>query len=384
MKIKLIGAGAAGNKAAIRVLERGILEQSQVKLINSTLRDIPEDYRQDAIQFVNSEGGCGKERNIGKELMLDTIKVYADDFKSFIDQDDETIVIVESSEGGSGSSAGSILADYYNSVVGITPHLFIFTGFEDDGRGLQNTIELFQEIKSEYVVEAISNKKFLSSEQNKLKAQKLANEEFCNRLEVLIGDGLVDSEQNIDDMDLFKVGTTPGYMIIRKCTFSKIKNKESFDKILNDMIDTDPSLDSEERSAKRIAVFLNATEDSLNNIDQSFSVIKEKLGSPYELFTHFQYDNSSEEYVSFIASGMQLPLGEINKVYEKYKEESEKVNKKQDSFFEFASALEGNKEDNMFNTRKRRIVKQTKTMSDDSFFNKFEQNDNNNSDLNKY
>ena len=161
MKIKLIGTGAAGNKAAISILENNILEPTQVRLINSTLRDIPENYRQGAIQLMDSEGGCGKERNIGKDLMLNTLEAYTDDFKSFIDQDDEVLVIVTSSEGGTGSSTSSILADFYDSVVGIPVHLFIFTGFEDDGRGLQNTIELFQEVKESYVVESISNNKFL-------------------------------------------------------------------------------------------------------------------------------------------------------------------------------------------------------------------------------
>lgn len=373
MKIKLIGTGAAGNKAAISILENNILEPTQVRLINSTLRDIPENYRQGAIQLMDSEGGCGKERNIGKDLMLNTLEAYTDDFKSFIDQDDEVLVIVTSSEGGTGSSTSSILADFYDSVVGIPVHLFIFTGFEDDGRGLQNTIELFQEVKESYVVESISNNKFLPlCGGNKLKAHKMANEEFCNRIKVLIADGIIDSEQNIDDMDLFKVSTTPGFMTIRSTEFSKIKNKESFDKILNELIDSDPSLDSQEKSAKRLAVFLNCSEESLNNIDQSFSVIKEKLGSPYELFTHFQYDESKSESISFIASGMKLPLDELNEVYEKYKKESEKVNKKEDTFFEFASSLEGNAEDNMFNTRRRRVGKSDiKTINDDSFFKKF-------------
>ena len=69
---------------------------------------------------------------------------------------------------------------------------------------------------------------------------------------------------------------------------------------------------------------------------------------------------------------MKLPLDELNEVYEKYKKESEKVNKKEDTFFEFASSLEGNAEDNMFNTRRRRIGKSDiKTINDDSFFKKF-------------
>jgi hypothetical protein len=59
MKINLFGVGAAGNKAAIRVLEKGILDDKHVKLLNTATEDIPDQYKvgTDLVIKFNSELG---------------------------------------------------------------------------------------------------------------------------------------------------------------------------------------------------------------------------------------------------------------------------------------------------------------------------------------
>lgn len=372
MKIKVIGTGAAGNKAAIMLLEKDILDESQVKLVNSTARDIPEKYRSNAIIFEETDGGCGKETSLGKELAIEALQTD-DRFDSFIDQDDEALIIVTSTEGGTGCGSSVILADYYSSTTGIQIQIFAFTGFEEDGRGLQNTIEFFQAMKEEYTVNIISNIKFLESNPNKLRAQIAANEDFCERIKVLIADGIIDSEQNIDKTDLYKVVNTPGYSTILKTNLGKIKNVDNFNKICSDMIDNDKSLETTEKSAKRIAVFINATEDTLNNMDLTFSIIKNKMGVPYELFNHIQCDEQSPESIAIIVSGMKLPLDVLEEIYDKYKEESKKVNKNKDSFFDRASELKGNSEDDMFNSGISRRRQTNKAVNKQTFFDKLKQ-----------
>lgn len=41
LKVKLIGIGAAGNKAAITAFEKGVVAEDELLLINSNLGDIP-------------------------------------------------------------------------------------------------------------------------------------------------------------------------------------------------------------------------------------------------------------------------------------------------------------------------------------------------------
>ena len=279
MNCKVIGIGAAGNKAAINLIEKGVITQDNIKLINSTLRDIPEGYRDLAVKLSDdSRGGCGKERNLAKNLTIEgiqnsTISSYLD---SIMDPDDELVIIVNSSEGGTGCGASSIIAKYMKQVVGVNVHCFVFTGFEEDSRGLKNTIEYFQDLEEDFTVEAISNKKFLDSTKNKLKAEKAANDEFANRVQILLGQMIVDSEQNIDETDLYKVSTTPGFMSIEHATLEKIKNVESFNKVVTDMIDNSYSLDVSDSSAKRLAVILNVSEKTRDYIDSL--QVKSELG----------------------------------------------------------------------------------------------------------
>lgn len=340
MKIKVLGLGAAGNKSTINLIEKGIVAKDQVLLLNSTLKDVPEKYRSQAVQYLNG-AGAGKERSLAKQLCLESIQEgKLEQLDALINNDDELVILVASSEGGTGSGSLPILAKYYRNVIDLPVHCFVFTGFEEDGKGMQNTIEFFQEMDEDYTVQAISNKKFLDiCGGNKLKAEKSANDEFVERVSILIGKGRLESEQNIDDADLYKLSTTPGYMIIGKANIDRIKNTDQFDKIVSDMIDNTTSLDTHDLAIKRLGVFLNVTSRTRDIVDYNFTVIKNKLGVPYELFTHVQHDESQPETVSFIASGMNMPLDEIKDIYEKYQRETSKINTNKDKFFEFASSL---------------------------------------------
>ena len=74
MNVKLIGIGAAGNKAAINAVENKVIAMEHVMLINSTLRDIPADYKGLKIEYAGSYGGCGKERNIAFDLAMKNLQ----------------------------------------------------------------------------------------------------------------------------------------------------------------------------------------------------------------------------------------------------------------------------------------------------------------------
>ena len=54
MNVKLIGIGAAGNKAAINAVENKVIAIENVMLINSTLRDIPADYKGLKVEYAGS------------------------------------------------------------------------------------------------------------------------------------------------------------------------------------------------------------------------------------------------------------------------------------------------------------------------------------------
>lgn len=352
LKLNIIGCGAAGNKAAIELMKKKF--QGKVTLVNSTFRDIPEEYKNNAVIFGASNeslGGCGKERNVGKKLILKDLQTGNISIDQYIDPDTNVVVLVSSTEGGSGSAVTPILADYISKVLHIPVIVCLFFGFNTDVRGMQNSIEICQELTEDYGVIGISNAAFLDDANgNKLKAEHLANEEFCNIVRILTGQDIHPGSQNIDDTDLYKLVVTNGYMFVGSTSLKGVKNLDMFNKTITNALDNSKLMDSANKSAKRIGAIFTIPEDMSDFVDFSMDSITQRYGIPYEMYTHVQTTPEGDmPTVSWIVSGMDLPLNEVKEIYENYKKASDTVNKSKDSFFDQIGKFNGNNADSMFN-----------------------------------
>lgn len=363
--IYVIGLGAAGNKATIRALELNIITPLYCSLINSTEKDIPEIYRENSIIIGNGLKGCGKQRNISKNAIASYLK--KNDIFDGIPSDVDRVIVVTSTEGGTGSGSAPFLTKYIRDVTGINTSIFAFTGFENDARGMENTINFMKEIDDETTIQIISNKKFLDEAKNNfIKAQELANDEFCKRILIMSGDVLIESDQNIDDTDLHKLIDAPGLLDI---TYTDIedpmKNVDSFNKICSTMVDESKSVDFEP-TASRIGFIFNGKNSSRDAIDFSYSVFKSKYGEPYELYTHLQENTVyKKEFIACIASGMKLPIEAIQKIYDEYTNRKSKISTDKDSFFKDITLFEGLEDNKDFD-----LTERHPKSNKDEFFNK--------------
>ena len=350
LNFKVIGCGAAGNKAVIDLVESGY-DINQVILINSTPRDVPADYREKTIIFGKGLGGCGKERALGKKMLLEDLskdKIIPDEMVS---SRDKGVVLVGSTEGGSGSSAIPILAKYFREVVGVNVICVLFFGFQDDTRGLQNSIELSQELSNDYGIIMISNAKFLrDANQNRYKAEKLANKKFIDIINILRGATIRPSAvQVIDDTDLYKIIYTPGYMMADSITLTNLGVMEDFNSIIIDAMRSHKFINPPKEAGVKREGFIFNVEDSNDSIDYSVSCLVDIFGSPYEKFTNLAIGEDINGYtMDYILSGMKLPIEELTELYESYIESSKKVNKNGDDFFEKAANMKGYAEDTQF------------------------------------
>lgn len=371
LNLKVIGTGAAGNKAAISLIEKNGFNKDFVTLINSTLKDIPDEYKDNAFIFGSKDrlGGCGKERTIGKELFVKDLRNGVISLDNIANPDTNAVVIVSSTEGGSGSATTPIIAKYLKEVVGIPVIIVLFFGFNTDVRGMQNSIEICQDLQEDYGVIGISNAKFLNlTNNNTIKAEQMANKQFCDIIDTISGRYLAPGSQNIDDTDLYKLVCTPGYMMIENSNITKIKNVDQYNKAIQSTIDTSTLIDCSVRGAKRIGVVYNISEQMTDCVDMAAHVIKETYGIPYEMFTHVQ--PSDKESVTWIAAGMPLPIKELKDIYNNYLTTSEAVKKDKDSFFDEVAEMKGNKIDSMFNML---TSKPDTTKAKASFFADFEE-----------
>lgn len=348
MKVFLIGVGAAGNKAVLNAVDKGYINVEDTCIINSTSRDFPKEYEGKKIVLSDSDTGCGKERAAAKNLLKEAIKNKKLPEEGIYDY--RAVVVVTSVEGGTGSGSAPTIAKFYKKCYNRNAHIIAFTGFDDDVRGLSNTVDFFKELSDEIMVQTISNKAYLQQAgDNKLKAEELANEEFGRRLTVLTGQDFIDGSQNIDDTDIQKLSNTPGYMTVEKKEFTKsLETVDDFNKIVKNMIYNSGSIKSLTPAAKRIGVILNLNEQSMDAVDYSFKLIEDEYGMPFERFQQVQWDGK-KEYIAFVVSGMKMPLDEIKKVYDNYVEKSKNINKKNDEFFDTLAGMNSLAEDESFN-----------------------------------
>ena len=321
MDIMLFGLGAAGNKAAIEALETRVISEANVKLINTTVKDIPEKYKNDpdrVIKFSSMLGGCGKEPVKGEKAMFQAIKSKNIDFASIITPDTKAVVLVTSTEGGTGCGSTPVVAKYF-SALNIPVHVFAFIGFQDETRGVDNSLKFFKNLPDGVILHTINNNKFLDYTKNYSKAETAANEEFVKQLEILIGSKMIPSTQNIDDTDHYKIITTPGYMDIRHIELSGAKNIDLTNRAIIDSFESMSCLEYNNTGCKRLAVIINASQKTQDAIDYRFEVIKRYTGEPFETYRHIQNDGS-DEYIDIIISGLSYPEDGIKDINKKYRE----------------------------------------------------------------
>ena len=253
--------------------------------------------------------------------------------------------IIATTEGASGSGASVILAKFIKSAIPkhlrVPAVITLITGFETDTRGLQNTIEYFKDLNGgDFVIRTVSNKKYLDKTNNTFMAEKMANEDISKSFKIISAFDVVDSEQNIDDEDHYKLITNPGMMFVTEVEIDKrLKNASQFEQIVSDAIDYNTSLDFEP-SATKIGVYMNISDDNLSVVDTNFTAIKKKLCGNTdieEFFIHRQYVATQPEFVRIIASGINLPKDELNDIYNKY--QNRKEIEKQDDFFDSISGM---------------------------------------------
>ena len=367
MKGLIIGIGAAGNKSVINLIEKDVVSSDDVMLINSTLMDIPAKYKEMAYILEGTDGGFGKERTASKEAMIKKLKSGTLPIKEKAAQGYKFVAIVSSTEGGTGSGASTILAQYIQSVVSLPVHLIGFAGFGSDGRGLQNTMEFLQDTKKEMTVSIIRNDRFLAENNgSKIKAEIAANEQLAIAIKVIEGQLIKESTQNIDPRDIYKTTNTSGYQIVEYLELpDKIRNKKDFENYLVQMCDDSHYMQTAP-SMSRLAVILNLNENSQLYADD-FTVLKERYGVCYEEYVHRQSE-PGKEFIAFICSGMKMPIDEAKEIYQKYQEASQAVDKSEDNFFDEIKTMKGNSTDGLFNMK----TPEVNSGSEDDFFSQFE------------
>lgn len=328
----VLGVGAAGNKAALALYQNDVIQEHHIKLLNTTLKDIPDGYKNSSmiLKFDSELGGCGKEPAKGRDAIIRAIKTDSINFSSMIGPEDKQVIIVTSTEGGTGCGATPIIAKYFDAM-NMPVHVFAFIGFQDEARGLQNTLKFFKDLPNSVILHTIKNSMFMDYTSSYQRAEEAANEEFVQQVKILLGMNMIPSSQNIDDTDQYKISITPGYMDIKHCHLQGAKSSSAVNGNIAVEFDNSTAL-GYAKGCKRLAVIINASEAVRDAIDDNFAVIKRYIGEPYETYRHIQNDGSGDEYMDIIIAGLQLPEEDILQMSKKYAQLKNTINKSSKSF----------------------------------------------------
>lgn len=338
----LFGMGAAGNKAAILAVENKFIDKKNVVLINSTVTDIPDSYEGEKFELPGNAGGTGKDRNISKRQADVVIANKMIDLEKMLHTKDnehrvKQVIFVTSTDGGSGSGSTIVFANHIVNELKIPVMVCAFIGRARDIRGQRNTVEFFKELSDKITVQIILNQEFASGadDTNDSRIETEANAEFCKRLSVILGSQMdhTNAEQNLDRRELYKIRTTPGYMIVSTKVFDqKIKNNEQVKKEAVEMFDNLKSPDPDSRDMVRVGLIYSSEKEESSYMD-ILPVVKEKFGLSYEVFNHRQYQPSTTRFINVIMAGLAMPTEAIKNIYDQYIDQSQSINKKGDSFF---------------------------------------------------
>lgn len=378
LKSFTFGCGQGATKAMLCAINTGVLDEDYCMIVNSTSKDIPENYVDNAMIISDDkDAGCGKIREAAKTMMSNYLKSNPNIITNLIFNEDNPIDfvnIIATSEGASGSGASVVLAKYIKYLadindLDITVNIILITGFESDTRGLQNTINYFKDLNgADYTIRIVSNKKYLETCATTFEAEDMANNEVASVLSILGGIDIISSDHNIDNTDHMRLISNPGLVFTGEVNMKnkKYKNTDQLNKELSDMVDYTSSLDFDP-SATMLGIYMNVSEDNMSAVDTSFSVIKKKLcgtDSVPELFVHKQY-NGKDQFIRVIASGLDLPQAELEIMYNKYENNICNTKSNADCFFDSLSSMDSDI------LSKKKSVK--KVVAGD-FFDEFDQN----------
>lgn len=345
----IIGVGGCGNKIVAQGVDSGIIAKSSYLLMNSTDKDIPQGYK--SIVFSDDKDyGCAKNRSASKTLIIDWLQNGgADTLASTIDESVDCVIVVNSTEGGTGSGAASILCKFIENDLAVPAVINIpVFGFADSASGCKNSIDYMKDICPEVAILPVMNQKAQKSFDNvgvnTFKTEHQVNDVVLDQIKAIIGTDIRASQQNIDAADHIAIIGNSGLMVINTIDLSDIRDIKTFNSAIIESIahsisfDITPELTT---SNVKMGIYLNITDSRLDYIGNDFSVLKKRLFGDYtpSTFIHKQYFSEYGEFARIVISGLEIPIDEANKFKSVIEQESSRVSSASGSFFDQIQSL---------------------------------------------
>lgn len=208
-KILLIGLGGAGNRQLDTILDldkryTGIYMNTNLSEMEN-LKHFDRDRR---CFYIPNADGCGQDRNLSEQYIKEEAPKFVEIIKKFTNQN--TIIMISSMDGGTGSKATTMLAKLTKKVCPDKSINLVLTvpSLNSSLISYNNTIDTWNEVidlKNKGIVDSIM---FIDNNQS------ISELEINNKAMKELDDGIGISENNTDTADSRRVHTSKGYKVI--------------------------------------------------------------------------------------------------------------------------------------------------------------------------
>lgn len=301
--IGFVGVGQAGSNI-IKELKKQNFEHLAV--INSSSYDLKNSNIEISKQLhLGDKEGCGKDRNIAKEIMQIEYKKAVEFIKNIFPDSVKIIYFIFSTGGGTGSGMTPVLIKVLekmgiNKEVGA---IAIYPSMKEDIQAMLNTVEAMAELYSlDIPVMNIDNTKI----------EKVNQLEFLNsKIAKYFNDFLEEKHSEYGTMDIqekIKILTTPGSIIFAGGNNLKI---DDMVKVTKNEIENGYFVKPQDNIVNTSALMIGVTEKTLiKNVD--VSSLENMIGESVRHFKSFYFSKSNE--ILAVYSGLNYPSQRIEKI----------------------------------------------------------------------
>lgn len=326
LKIGIIGIGNAGNQVAALAKQELAIPAIAINTSQKDLEMTGDGVKKYLIKPKSgeSQGGAGKNRNVAKEYLRDSILTLLEnnDIKSTINSL-RVVFVVSSTGGGTGSGASLMLSTILNAQypqcliipIGILP-------VEGEALSAQaNTLEYLSEL---YNATGEDTAYMLydnnaSAELSTANVLKNINEEIVKDLKVLTGFFNISTPyDSIDDADMVRLISLAGRLMVTRVEGIR-KDADVEDALIKGIKSSVHCEMQRDKVVKGTGVITNMDSQLQETFDTHMPKVRDFIGIPYHDFNHIGVNEVPREpnNIYLIMSGLSPVADYIDELNER-------------------------------------------------------------------
>ena len=335
LKVGIIGIGNTGNQIAALAAERINIPVVAINSSGKDLETIPDNIPKKLIQDKDGiSQGAGKDRSLAKKYLKDSVMslIMDEDIQSML-KDIDTVFIVSSTGGGTGSGTAPLVADIFSStfkdvkfiMVGVLP-------VKSEALSAHvNTLEYLNELYK--VLDKVTYMLYDNDKVSNLPSYQImekVNNEVVSDIDVIrCTYNYTTKYDSIDDRDCMRLISFPGRLVVARLENFKEKDCDNvtIEDMLIDILKRNCHVEAQrDKKIMSSGIITNLSQRLTEEFDNNIPRVREFTGDPLHAFNHIYVntDRNQPNNVFLIMSGLTPVNDKINLISDRIEEIEER------------------------------------------------------------